>query len=89
MRRWIAVLIAVAGLSGATNTFAQEPWSGAGTVGTIIPANGTFFTEGKDTKEPSVGNYGIGGLRLFDEGTLDIRDYGHRGYGGVLTDVGR
>jgi len=55
---WIAVLMAVAGLAGATKAFAQD----AGTVVvTIIPASGTFFIEGKDTKEPSFGNYGIGG----------------------------
>jgi hypothetical protein len=62
MKRWIAGLMAVAGLAGGTNTFAQERQSGAGTVVvTIIPAGGTFFTEGKDTKGPSFGNYGLGG----------------------------
>jgi len=60
MKRWIAVLMAVAGL--ATNAYAQESQSGPGTVVvTIIPAGGTFFTEGKDTKGPSFGNYGLGG----------------------------
>jgi hypothetical protein len=62
MKGWIAVLVAVVGLAGATNTFAQEARSGMGTVVvTIIPAGGTFFTEGKDTKGPSFGNYGLAG----------------------------
>jgi hypothetical protein len=90
MRRWIAVSIAVAGLAGATNRFSQERWPGAGAVAvTIISAGGTFFTEGKDAKEPSFGNWGIGGLTLFDQATLDIPGYEHRGHGGVLTNVGR
>jgi hypothetical protein len=63
MKSLIAVFVmAMAGLAGATNTYAQEAPSGPGTVVvTIIPAGGTFFTEGKDTKGPSFGNYGLGG----------------------------
>ena len=62
MKQLIAVLIAVAGVAGARQAFAQERAQGPGSVVvTIIPAGGTFFTQGKDTKEPSFGNYGLGG----------------------------
>jgi outer membrane protein with beta-barrel domain len=59
----IAVLLAVVGLAGAGRAYAQEsPSPGAGSVVvTIIPGGATFFTEGKDTKGPSFGNYGLGG----------------------------
>jgi Outer membrane protein beta-barrel domain len=60
MKQLIAVLVAVAGL-GTGQAFAQDRAQGAGSViVTIIPAGGTFFTQGKDTKEPSFGNYGLG-----------------------------
>jgi len=62
MKQLIAVLVAVAGIAGGGQAFAQERSQGTGSViVTIIPAGGTFFTQGKDTKEPSFGNYGIGG----------------------------
>ena len=61
MRRWIAVLFAAAGLAGASQVHAQEVTPGPGTVVvTIVPGGGTFFTEGKNTKGPSFGNYGVG-----------------------------
>ena len=61
MTRWIAAL-AVVGLIGGTQAHAQESASGPGTVVvTIIPGGGTFFTEGKETKGPSFGNYDLGG----------------------------
>jgi hypothetical protein len=47
---------------GASHAQAQEALSGPGTVVvTIIPAGGTFFTEGKNTQGPSFGNYDLGG----------------------------
>ncbi|HEX6463965.1 MAG TPA: outer membrane beta-barrel protein [Vicinamibacterales bacterium] len=62
MKQWIAVMFAVVGLAGAVPAHAQEAHSGAGAVVvTVIPAGGTFFTQGSDTKEPSFGNYGVGG----------------------------
>ena len=61
MNKWIAVLGAVIGLASASPSFAQESHPGAGAVIlTVIPASGTFFTEGKDTKAPSFGNFGAG-----------------------------
>ena len=62
MTRWIAVLIAVIGIGGATRAFAQESAPGPGTVAvTIIPGGATFFTESNNAKGPSFGNYGLGG----------------------------
>ena len=62
MKRSIAVLIACVAVIGASQAQAQESSSGPGTVVvTIIPGGGTFFTEGKDTKGPSFGNYDLGG----------------------------
>lgn len=61
MKRSIAVLVAAAALAGAPPAFAQERASGPGpVVVTLIPAGGTFFTEGKDTDGPSFGNYDVG-----------------------------
>jgi len=61
MKRMIAVIAAVIGTFSATGARAQDIVSGPGTVVvTIVPAGGTFFTEGKDTKGPSFGNYGVG-----------------------------
>ena len=61
MTRWIAVLIAVVGLMGTGQAYAQEAAPGQGVVVlTIIPGGGTLFTEGKDTKGPSFGNYDLG-----------------------------
>src|SRR5262245_32348831 len=63
MKRWIAAVLTVAGVVGASPVFAQEASSsGPGTVVvTIIPGGATFFTEGKETQGPSFGNYGLGG----------------------------
>jgi Outer membrane protein beta-barrel domain len=63
MTRVIAALIATASLLGATQAYAQEATApGPGpVVVTIIPGGATFFTEGKDTKGSSFGNYGLGG----------------------------
>lgn len=63
MTRWIAVFLAVVGVSGATQVFAQDGAPGAGTVVvTIIPGGATFFTEAKDNPQgPSFGNYSLGG----------------------------
>jgi len=61
MKQWIASVVAVIGLAGASPALAQESHQGVGAVTvTVIPASGTFFTEGKDTKAPSFGNYGAG-----------------------------
>jgi Outer membrane protein beta-barrel domain len=62
MTRWIAVLFAVVvGAIGTSRAYAQESVPGPGSVVvTIIPGGGTFFTEGKDTKGPSFGNYDLG-----------------------------
>jgi hypothetical protein len=62
MTRWIAAVVTVVGLAGVGPVYAQESASGPGTVVvTIIPGGATFFTEGKDTKGPSFGNYDLGG----------------------------
>jgi hypothetical protein len=62
MKRLIAVLMAVVGLAGATTAYAQESRVAQGpVVVTFIPGGATFFTQGKDTKAPSFGNYGLGG----------------------------
>jgi hypothetical protein len=62
MTRWIAVLLAVAGLAGTSQVYAQEAGPGPGTVlVTIVPGGGTFFTEGKDANGPAFGNYDVGG----------------------------
>ena len=62
MKRWIAVMVAVVGMAGATSAFAQEVKQTPGRANvTIIPAGGVFFTEGKNDKGPSFGNYGLGG----------------------------
>ena len=63
MTRWMAVLLAVAAMSGATQAFAQDVASGPGRVViTIIPGGATFFTEASDNPQaPSFGNYDLGG----------------------------
>ena len=61
MTRFIAVLFTVVGVLGASQVYAQESAAGPGpVVVTIIPGGATFFTEGKDTKGPSFGNYNLG-----------------------------
>jgi hypothetical protein len=61
MKRWIAAVAVVAGLVGATQASAQESSTPGAVTVTIIPGGATFFTQGKNTKEPSFGNYGLGG----------------------------
>jgi opacity protein-like surface antigen len=62
MKQWMAIVVGVVGLAGAASpALAQESHQGAGgVIVTVIPASGTFFTQGKDTKAPSFGNYGAG-----------------------------
>jgi Outer membrane protein beta-barrel domain len=61
MTRWIAAMLAAAGLIGTGPAYAQDSTPGpGGVVITIIPGGGTFFTEGKDTQGPSFGNYDLG-----------------------------
>ena len=62
MTRLTAVMFAAATLVSASQVYAQESTAGPGpVVVTIIPGGATFFTEGKDTKGPSFGNYDLGG----------------------------
>src|SRR5437773_8004707 len=62
MTRWIAAVLVAVGLVGARQAYAQDVVPGPGAVVvTIIPGGATFFTEGKDTKGPSFGNYDLGG----------------------------
>ena len=61
MNRWMAVMIAVIGLAGASDVFAQDVRPGPGAVVvTVIPGGATFFTENKDTGRTSFGNYDLG-----------------------------
>jgi len=61
MNRWIAIITAAAGIAGAGQAYAQDVTPGPGAVVvTVIPGGATFFTEGKDTKGPSFGNYDLG-----------------------------
>ena len=61
MKRWIAVLFAVVSLAGADRAFAQEAAPGPGRVEvSIIPGGFAYFTEEKDVREPSFGNYDLG-----------------------------
>jgi hypothetical protein len=56
------MLLAVAGITSASQAYAQESAAGpAPVVVTIIPGGATFFTEGKDAGGPSFGNYDLGG----------------------------
>ncbi len=61
MRRWIVMMFAAVGFMGASQAYAQDVVPGPGAVVvTVIPGGATFFTEGKNTKGPSFGNYGLG-----------------------------
>src|SRR5215831_14710784 len=61
MKHWIAAVVAVAGLVGASQARAQEIAPNAGTVDvTVIPGGAQFFVEGKNTGGPSFGNYSLG-----------------------------
>jgi len=62
MTRWFAVLLAMVGLLGTGQAYAQEsaaPAPGVVEV-TIVPGGAMFFTEGKNTSGPSFGNYNLG-----------------------------
>src|SRR5688572_9172266 len=62
MTRWIAALLVTVSLAGASQAYAQDAVPGPGLVeASFIPGGGVFFTEGKDTQEPSFGNYDLGG----------------------------
>ena len=62
MRHFIAVVLTVAAIAGATPAFAQESAPGPGKVViTIIPGGATFFTEAEESAAPSFGNYELGG----------------------------
>ena len=61
MTRAVAIVVLAIGVLGTSQAYAQESAAGPGTVEiTVIPGGGTFFTEGKDTQEPSFGNYDLG-----------------------------
>src|SRR5262245_37911989 len=67
MTRWIAVLVALVGLAGTSQAYAQEATAGPGTLEvSIIPGGGVFFTENTDANEPSFGNYDLGGAVAFN-----------------------
>jgi hypothetical protein len=58
----LLVLSAAAAFFAASPLYAQEAAPGPGTTQiTIIPAGGTFFTEGKSSASPTFGNYTLGG----------------------------
>jgi len=67
MTRWIAVLLAVVGVSGSAEVLAQDAAPGPSTVViTIIPGGATFFTEAEDNAQaPSFGNYDLGAAVAF------------------------
>lgn len=61
MTRFIAALLVVGSVIGTSQAYAQEAGPGPGLVEvSIIPGGGLFFTESKDTQEPSFGNYDLG-----------------------------
>jgi outer membrane protein with beta-barrel domain len=61
MTRWIALLLVAGGIISTGQAYAQDQVAGPGAVEvSFIPGGATFFTEGKDTKGPSFGNYDLG-----------------------------
>jgi len=60
MKRWFTAAAAVVALIGSAPAYAQGSTAPGAVVVTVIPGGATFFTQGKDTKEPSFGNYGLG-----------------------------
>jgi hypothetical protein len=57
----MSAMVAVISLTAAGQAFAQDVVPGTGTVVvTVIPGGATVFTQGKDTKGPGFGNYGLG-----------------------------
>src|SRR5687767_742828 len=63
MKHFIAAVLTVAAISGATPVFAQDAAPGPGKVViTVIPGGATFFTEAEDNPNgASFGNYELGG----------------------------
>jgi len=54
-------MVAAVSIVSVSQAYAQESTAGPGpVVVTIIPGGATFFTEGKNTKGPSFGNYDLG-----------------------------
>jgi hypothetical protein len=67
MSRTAAWFFVVLGFLGATTASAQEKGPAQGSVEvTLIPGGGTFFLKGKQTAEPSFGNYDAGGAVAFN-----------------------
>src|SRR5262245_18688177 len=61
MAAMVMTMAAVGVLAGASRAHAQETAPGAGTVDvTVIPGGAQFFAEGKNTRGPGFGNYGLG-----------------------------
>lgn len=61
MTRYIAAALVALGVVQAGQAYAQEAAPGPGLVEvSIIPGGAIFFTEDKDTEEPSFGNYDLG-----------------------------
>src|SRR5262245_37424911 len=61
MNRIIAMVLTAAGVIVGSQAYAQDVASGPGAVVvTIIPAGGTFFTDGNDSRGPNFGNYSAG-----------------------------
>jgi hypothetical protein len=56
----IAALVAVTGLAGANQAYAQGAEPGRTEI-SVFPGGGLFFREATDTGEPSFNNYGLGG----------------------------
>ena len=72
MKRSIAVLFAVVSLIGSGRAFAQEAAPGPGRVEiSLIPGGFAYFTEQKDTREPSFGNYDLGGALAVNFNTIN------------------
>ena len=100
MTRWIAMLLAVAGITSAGQADAQEAPAGpAPVVVTIIPGGATFFTSNVGGGVNwYAGRWGLRGdyrfvaLKSKDDAPAFFGNetrYGHRVYGGVLLNVGR
>jgi hypothetical protein len=62
MTRTVGTFLVIFGVLSLGPVSAQESGPAVGSVEvTVIPGGGTFFLEGKDTGEPSFGNYDLGG----------------------------
>ena len=61
MKRMMSALIVIASLAGAAPALAQDAAVGPGRVEiSLIPGGFAYFTEQKDAREPSFGNYDLG-----------------------------